>query len=165
MAAGAGWPHCEGNAACGDREPRIRGTCPTSRSERNVVIWFVALGSAIGGVARYLISELVQTRIGPSFPGGTLTVNVTGSFVLGMLIRVLATSAVSMEARAFLTIGVCGGYTTFSTFSYEAMAMVERGDHVRAAAYVTASVGLSMAAVWLGFLAARAVPAVRGAGS
>ena len=117
---------------------------------------YVAVGSAIGGVARYLLGGVVQRILDTAFPAGTLLVNVTGSFLLGAIIRyAFDTHSLSPEIRAFLTIGFCGGYTTFSTFSYEAMALLEDGEWARAGAYITASVILSLAGTFLGFALAR----------
>jgi CrcB protein len=133
------------------------------RYEADAMIWwYVALGSAVGGVARLAVATTVQQRVGPHFPLGTLVVNITGSFVLGLLLRyALATDAISPEVRALLTTGFCGGYTTFSTFTYDAMLLVEEGGHLRAALYILLSVGLSLVGVWLGIAAARELIAVR----
>jgi CrcB protein len=120
------------------------------------MLLYVALGSAIGGVSRYLLGGLVQRMLDTTFPAGTLLVNVTGSFLLGAIIRyALETPSLTPEVRAFLTIGVCGGYTTFSTFSYETMALLEDGEWARAGVYITASVVLSLIATFLGFALAR----------
>jgi CrcB protein len=120
------------------------------------MLLYVALGSAIGGVSRYLLGGLVQRMLDTTFPAGTLLVNVTGSFLLGAIIRyALDTPSLTPEVRAFLTIGFCGGYTTFSTFSYETMALLEDGEWARAGVYITASVVLSLIATFLGFALAR----------
>jgi fluoride exporter len=122
------------------------------------MLLYVALGSAIGGVSRYLLGGLVQRMLDTTFPAGTLLVNVTGSFLLGAIIRyALETPSLTPEVRAFLTIGFCGGYTTFSTFSYETMALLEDGEWARAGVYITASVVLSLIATFLGFALARQV--------
>jgi CrcB protein len=122
------------------------------------MLLYVALGSAIGGVSRYLLGGLVQRMLDTTFPAGTLLVNVTGSFLLGAIIRyALETPSLTPEVRAFLTIGFCGGYTTFSTFSYETMALLEDGEWARAGGYITASVILSLIATFLGFALARQV--------
>ena len=126
------------------------------------MIWYVAVGSAVGGVARYLLGAFIQQRAGPSFPTGTLVVNVSGSFLLGLLLRyALGSEAISAELRAMLTIGFCGGYTTFSTFSFETAVLLEEGQHARAGLYLLASVVLSLVGVWLGFAAARELLAAR----
>jgi len=122
------------------------------------MLLYVALGSAIGGVSRYLLGGLVQRMLDTTFPAGTLLVNVTGSFLLGAIIRyALDTPSLTPEVRAFLTIGFCGGYTTFSTFSYETMALLEDGEWARAGVYITASVILSLIATFLGLALARQV--------
>jgi fluoride exporter len=120
------------------------------------LIWYVALGGAIGSAARYLVGLSVQSRTGIDFPIGTLLVNLTGCVLLGFLLRyALATPAISPEVRALLTTGLCGGYTTFSTFGYETVALVEDGDWRRAALYIAISVAGSIAAIMLGMAGAR----------
>jgi CrcB protein len=126
------------------------------------MLWYIAIGSALGGVSRYLVGGVVQRATGAGFPTGTLLVNVTGSFLLGLFLRYgLETPTLTPEMRAFLTIGFCGGYTTFSTFSYEAVALLEDGQWSRAAFYMGASLLLSLAATLLGLLAARGLIAAR----
>ena len=126
------------------------------------MLWYIAIGSALGGVSRYLVGGVVQRATGAGFPTGTLLVNVTGSFLLGLFLRYgLETPTLTPELRAFLTIGFCGGYTTFSTFSYEAVALLEDGQWSRAAFYMGASLLLSIAATLLGLLAARGLIAAR----
>jgi CrcB protein len=121
------------------------------------LVWYVAVGSAVGGASRFLLSSFIQQRAG-TFPVGTLIINITGSLILGFLMRyALGSTSVSAEMRALLTTGFCGGYTTFSTFSYETIALMEDGDYRRAAIYVIASVVLSLAATFLGIIAANAV--------
>jgi CrcB protein len=117
---------------------------------------WVALGSAVGGMVRFALGALIQQRTGTTFPVGTLAVNLSGSLLLGFLLRYsLGTPAVSAEVRAFLTTGVCGGFTTFSTFSYETAALIEDGDYRRAAWYVGLSLVLSLAGAFLGIGLAR----------
>lgn len=120
------------------------------------MIWYVALGSAVGGVARYLLGGWIQQRTGSTFPIQTLFINVSGSFLLGFLQRYgLETATVSPEVRTMLTIGFCGGYTTFSTFSYETVRLMEDGDWPRAALYTGLSVALTVGAAVAGIGAAR----------
>ena len=115
------------------------------------LLWYVALGSAVGGVARVLLGTAVQHRALGAFPVGTFVVNVTGSLLLGFLMRYLmASPTVSAEMRAMLTTGFCGGYTTFSTFSYETLMLIEAGDYRRATMYTTLSVVLALAGTVLG---------------
>ena len=126
------------------------------------MVWFIAIGSALGGVMRYLVGGFVQQRAGIAFPYGTLLVNITGSFLLGFLLRyALATPAISPEVRGLLTTGFCGGYTTFSTFTFETMTLIDDGELRRAAAYVLASVILSLVAVYAGIELARGLLAFR----
>ena len=124
--------------------------------------WAVAFGAALGGVARYYLSSAIQHRLGATFPWGTLVINVSGSLLLGVLMRyALATPSVSAELRAFLTTGVCGGYTTFSTYSYETATLLEDGQYGRASTYALASVVLALVATFAGFVLAREVIALR----
>lgn len=126
------------------------------------MIWYVALGSAAGGALRFALGTLVQHRLGSSFPLGTLAVNVTGSLLLGFLLHyALSTQAVSPELRALLTTGFCGGYTTFSTFSWETLRMLEDGARSQALLYVLLSVVVSLIGVYLGILGARELLALR----
>ena len=119
------------------------------------VLW-VALGSALGGAARFLVGSALQRVAGAGFPVATLVINVTGSFALGVLARLAADGGgVGPSARLFLAVGVCGGYTTFSTFSLEAVELLQRGRLGSAGAYVAGSVLLSLVAVAAGSAAAR----------
>ncbi len=117
------------------------------------MIWLVALGSALGGVLRYLLSPLLQRSFAEGFPGGTLIVNILGSFVIGVVLRAATNSEIiSPEARIFLTVGVCGGFTTFSAFSIETLRLLQTDQWSRAFIYIGASVVLSIAAAALGWL-------------
>jgi CrcB protein len=111
----------------------------------------IFVGAGLGGVLRYAISQWVQLRAGAEFPYGTLLVNVTGSLVITFVYATLEGTPAAPEWRAFLGIGVIGGYTTFSTFSYETVRLLQDGDWGRAALYATASVALSLAAAIGGF--------------
>jgi len=119
------------------------------------VAFFVGAGR--GGLARHAVSLWVQSAAGAGFPWGTLLINVTGSVLLALAYGVLEGSAVAPEWRAFLGIGVLGGYTTFSTFSYEAVRLLQDGAWERSLAYVGGSVLLSLAGVALGFRLAAAL--------
>ncbi len=126
------------------------------------LFWYVAVGSAFGGVARFALGGFIQQRAGPGFPVGTLIINITGSFLLGMLMRYsLQSDFVSPEVRIMLTTGFCGGYTTFSTFAYETAGLMEDGAYGRAALYVTASVVAGVLGMFLGFAVANQLIAVR----
>jgi CrcB protein len=127
------------------------------------LLWYVAAGSAVGGACRFLLTAFIQQRAGGAFPLGTLIINITGSFVLGFLVRyALATPAITPELRALLMTGFCGGYTTFSTYSFETAALVEEAQYQRAALYVFLSVAIALAGTFAGFVAAREVIALRG---
>lgn len=129
------------------------------------MFWSVAVGAAIGGVSRYYLSAFIQQRAGADFPTGTLVINITGSFLIGFIVRyALQSGGVSAETRALLTTGFCGGYTTFSTFSYETAMLLEDGEYARAGWYIGASVAISIAATFLGFAAANRLLALRGSG-
>ena len=120
----------------------------------------IALAGGAGAVARYGVATLAM-RAAPTFPYATLAVNVLGSFLLGLLMRVGMDATHGFGAtstvRLALTIGFCGGFTTFSTFSAETVLLLESGSYGRAATYVVASVGLSLVALALGFALARMV--------
>jgi CrcB protein len=126
------------------------------------MLWYIAVGSALVGVSRYVVGGVVQRLLSTTFPAGTLLINVTGSFLVGALLRyAVDTPTLTPELRALLTVGFCGGYTTFSTFSYETVALLEDGEWIRAGLYVALSVGLSLAATLLGFAAARGIISLR----
>ena len=126
------------------------------------MIWYVALGGGVGSVLRFLLGRLIQDRAGGVFPWGTLLVNIAGSFLLGFLMEyALATPVISRETRAMLTTGFCGGFTTFSTFSYETMTLMRDGDYRGAGLYIGLSLVLSVAAMFGGLILARELLALR----
>ncbi len=127
---------------------------------------YVAVGSAIGGVARFVVGSWMQRRLDDvmprigaiAFPIGTLIVNVTGSLLLGAILVVVARLGDNGNAtRLLLVVGLCGGYTTFSTFSAETLGLMENGGGALATANVVASIALGMVAVFAGAYLARAV--------
>ena len=121
------------------------------------LILAIAAGGALGAVARHYVAHQAAAWFGQGFPVGTLAVNVLGSFIMGVLIETMALSwSASAELRGFLTVGVLGAFTTFSTFSLDVAALVERGETLNAALYVTASVVLSIAALFGGLMLMRA---------
>lgn len=110
----------------------------------------VASGGALGAVARYAASGWVQGATAGFFPWGTFAVNVTGSFVLGFAVVWLHATVASPEARQFVTIGMLGSFTTFSTYSYETVEMLRDGAWLRAGGYALGSLLLGLAAVAAG---------------
>jgi CrcB protein len=115
------------------------------------VVLMVALGGALGSLVRYFVAGTVQPAWWPGFPFGIFVVNITGGLAMG-LITGLAALKLNMtpEMRAFLTTGILGGYTTFSTFSLDSAMLMERGAYVQAGAYVVGSVVLSILALFGG---------------
>jgi CrcB protein len=108
-------------------------------------IFWIALFGAIGTLARYGLQGLVQTRMGSTFPYGTLLINLSGCFFLGLIGQfTLNRMVVSPEMRMAIAIGFFGGFTTFSSFGWETAKMLEAGDWLRATTYVTASVALGL---------------------
>jgi len=128
-------------------------------------LW-VAIGGALGSMMRYGFSGLVAQLTGQTFPYGTMFVNVTGALLIGMLASLSATESrffIPASARIFLMTGVCGGYTTFSTFSLESFNLLREGDILPAFANMFLSVVLCVLAVWIGYVAAFALSRLRGA--
>jgi CrcB protein len=129
------------------------------RTETLIVV-AVALGSALGGVARYGLSGLVARSFGETFPWGTLIVNVLGSFLIGFVATLTGPDGrvlVSPVARQFWMPGIFGGFTTFSSFSLQTLSLAQDGEWTRALANVTLSVALCLLGVWLGASLAAAV--------
>ncbi len=127
------------------------------------MVWLVVLvGGGIGALARYWLGGWVQNAAGADFPWGTLAINVSGSLLLALLYALLEGSRARPEWRAFLGIGFCGGYTTFSTFSYEAFRLLEDGQWNRAAAYMLGSLVLALAGTFAGFYLGETVLRTRG---
>ena len=119
----------------------------------------VAAGGALGAVVRYLVAIGSGRLFGTDFPWGTLIINVTGSFLIGLFAALFATRwNVPQTARIFLTVGICGGYTTFSTFSLDAWYLIERGQSWASGIYMIASVVLSVAALVAAMQIIRAIP-------
>ena len=127
--------------------------------------WFwIALGGALGSVARYGLSGLIAARFGELFPWGTLFVNVTGSFVIGFFAVLSGPDGrvmVAPDLRQFVLVGVCGGYTTFSSFSLQTLNLLREGDVLRAGGNIALSVTTCMIAVWAGAAAAAALNRLR----
>ena len=126
-------------------------------------VW-IAIGGALGSVARYGLSSLVAQGFGETFPWGTLLVNVSGSLVIGAFAGLTGPDGrllVAPDARQFVMVGICGGYTTFSSFSLQTLNLVRDGDLLRAGMNVVLSVALCLAGVWLGWAAAEVVNQTR----
>lgn len=127
---------------------------------QNYLVVFV--GAGIGGSLRYAVNSVCARYCGPSFPWGTLAVNIAGSFLMGALAGWLAFKAGegwSHPLRLFLATGILGGFTTFSAFSLDAVALWERGDLGPAMAYVAASIVLSIGGLAAGLVLARSLTA------
>ncbi len=133
----------------------------------NLAYLWVAIGGALGSVTRFWLNGLVAQRIGETFPWGTMAVNVAGSFVIGILAALtLPDGRLSSEARAFITpflmIGVCGGFTTFSSFSLQTLNLVREREWLYAGGNVLLSVMLCLGATWLGYLLGAALSSTKG---
>lgn len=125
----------------------------------------IALGSAIGGAARYWATQFVGARMGELFPWGTLAVNASGSLLIGFLGALSQPNTlwqVSPDARLFLMVGMLGGFTTFSAFSLQTLNLMRDGEGLYAATYVVGSVIVCLLAVWAGFAAAATLGQMRG---
>jgi len=121
----------------------------------------VGAGGFLGAVLRYVVGVLALRALPPTFPFGTFFVNVSGCFAIGVLGALFEDRAVPLGPRLFWMAGVLGGYTTFSTFGYETVRLLEDGEYRRAAIYTALSVGLVLIAVASGMVLAREVVALR----
>ena len=116
---------------------------------------WVAFGGAIGSMARFWMANAVAALTGPTFPWGTLGINVIGSFAIGLVYALTGPGGrfdVPSDARIFMMIGLCGGFTTFSSFSLQTLMLLQEGALIRAGGYILGSVVLCLACVWIGFL-------------
>lgn len=114
---------------------------------------FVAVGSALGGTLRHWLSSQIANSVGQTFPWGTLFINITGSFAIGFFATLTAADGrlfIPGEWRQFFMVGVCGGYTTFSSFSLQTLSLAQDGQWLWAAVNVILSVTLCLVGVWLG---------------
>ncbi|MDW7981194.1 MAG: fluoride efflux transporter CrcB [Thermomicrobium sp.] len=121
-----------------------------------MAVVFVALGGAIGATLRYLVTSWVQQRV-DFFPWGTLTVNLLGSFLIGMLLELTLRGYLSGQARLFLAVGILGGFTTFSSVTWETLRLLEEGDLWPALFNAFGSMALGIVLAWLGSVLVRAV--------
>ena len=118
----------------------------------------VAAGGAIGSAARYVLNGLIQSAAWGGFPFGIFIVNISGGLIMGILTELMALKwNVSLELRAFLTTGILGGYTTFSTFSLDSAMLIQRHDYTTAGAYVVGSAILSIVALFCGMWLVRVI--------
>ena len=118
-------------------------------------LW-IALGGALGSMARYATGIYVGRWLGTAFPWGTLLINIVGSFLIGAFAESFALRwDASPSTRVFLVVGICGGYTTFSTFSLDVVTLLNRGEAILAGTYILASVVLGLAGLYAGLYAMR----------
>ncbi len=121
-------------------------------------ILYVMLGGAVGSAARLLVGRAMAVWLGAGYPWGTLTVNIVGGFLMGVLAGSLARMSVPGEnVRLLLGVGVLGGFTTFSSFSLDFVTLVERGQTAAALGYAVLSFAGAIAALWSGLMLVRAV--------
>lgn len=126
---------------------------------------YVALGGALGSVARYAVSGTIARSTSEIFPWGTLTANVSGCFVIGLFAILTGPDGrilVAPDFRQFFMVGVCGGYTTFSSFGLQTLALAKDGDFTRASANIAASLVLCFAGVYLGSVAGGYLNQIKG---
>jgi len=119
------------------------------------------IGGGMGTVARFLVQTGMTRLLGPAFPWGTFAINITGSFLMGLVATMIATrfqqSPHAAEIRTFLATGILGGYTTFSAFSLDASRLMDSNQSAAAAFYIAGSVGFSILALYMGFMVAKAI--------
>ena len=114
------------------------------------LLLLIGTGSFLGGVTRYLLSQVIQSRIFSTFPFGTLVVNILGCFLIGLIFGLSERGNVNQEWRLFLATGILGGFTTFSAFSNESVAMIRDGEWWYAFAYIFMSVFVGLLATFTG---------------
>jgi len=120
------------------------------------ILLAVALGGALGSLARYFVAGAVQSAAWSGFPWGIFVVNISGGFIMGVIVE-LGALKFHLVPEAFLTVGILGGYTTFSTFSLDSVLLIQRGAWGAAAAYMVGSTMLSVLALFAGLWLVRAV--------
>lgn len=128
------------------------------------VLW-IFVGGGLGSLARWWVSGWVANSIGQTFPWGTLLVNISGSFVIGLFATVTGPEGrwlASASFRQFFMVGICGGYTTFSSFSLQTLTLAEDGEWFKAAANCVLSLVLCLIGVWLGHVLAMQINSIKG---
>ena len=129
-----------------------------------VTYFWIAVGSALGGIARFFVSGVTAQLIGETFPWGTLIVNITGSFIIGFFATLTGPDGrvfVGTTGRQFVMIGICGGYTTFSSFSLQTLNLMNDGEWFYVGGNIVGSVVLCLAAVWAGHVLALSINAMK----
>lgn len=125
-------------------------------AEKIKILLVIGLGGGIGSICRYLVQVLVTRHFASTFPAGTLLVNITGCFIIGLLFGLVSRHAwLTIEWRLFLITGICGGYTTFSSFSYESISLIREGHYLYFLSYVLLSVAVGLLATFGGAALAR----------
>jgi CrcB protein len=124
-----------------------------------MILVYLSVGGIIGTLCRYGLGKWIPTWAGTEFPWATFAINMLGSFVLGVFVRATDSLGTSPEVRAMLTVGFCGAFTTFSTFSFETATLMQEGEWMRAAAYSLGSLALGLVAMFAGLAAGAAFTA------
>jgi CrcB protein len=166
--SGVGGQVTRGRATPARRSARARLRARIAYRWARIVMTYlwVALGSALGGMARFWCSGFVAERFGGTFPWGTLMVNVVGSFIIGFFATLTGPDGrflVAPDVRTFVMIGFCGGYTTFSSFSLQNLTLAQDGEWLQVGGNILLSVALCLASVWLGHVAASSLNELQGA--
>jgi CrcB protein len=128
------------------------------------VYFWIGIGSALGGMARYLCSGVAARLIGETFPWGTIIVNIVGSFIIGFFATLTGPDGrifANTLTRQFVMLGLCGGFTTFSSFSLQTLALANDGEWLQASGNIVASVVLCLFAVWMGHMLAVSINAMK----
>jgi len=149
------------NASHSCKAPPRRGKRCCHRKRRvlgshGVTYLLIGIGGFLGANARYLVAGWITERLGGSFPYGTLIINVSGSFILGFFLELISDRLfIHPNWRLFFAIGFLGAYTTFSTFSFESLALLQEGSYLRALANMVGSVVLGLMAALAGMIISR----------
>ncbi len=143
------------SVSCGILSEPLRTRKVVERPRMNTLL--VAIGGAIGAAGRYLIGGWVQTFSGAGFPLGTFFVNITGSMVIGIILGLAERGALSGQARLLLAVGVMGGYTTFSSFSYDNLGLLQSGETGRLLFNIVGQLAIGLFAAYLGVVLARTI--------